>query len=646
MEKLTILYGTQTGNAERLALRVSRLALRQGVKQVHCLRADDVPIQQWPHTGGPVLFLCANANQGEAPNTFRHSWSSLLQPDTAPASCMAGLQYAVYGLGDSLYPKFNYMAKMLHNRLRQLGGTPLVMRGLGDESDAKGLEETLAPWLAELWTVLGLTNNEAAVDLPQPRYPQQDVPYFPLYTVRPADGTPATSGVAEGQPWQRYSESVFVCEVVTNRRITSPACQQAVHHLGLRASNPSPATTGADADAEATTAPPPSYDVGDALGVYCPNRPELVAELLERLHRDGEEVVVVEPDASHGLAVQPSRPFFHHPLTLRALLSHYIDLDAVVTQEFMWMLAHEVLGKDEKDDLDGDAHSFRERLYELGNPSNVSEYLQYAHREKRNVCEVLHDFKNLQPSLELVLSFAAPMLPRYFSIASAPSLDGAGRFDLCVGLLDWHTPLKRHRTGLCSSHLVNAAVGSQLTCFVWQGCLALPTTPSPLLCIATGTGIAPIRSVLRQVAGLAAHGWTNVPVVLVFGCRHEADDYLYHEEWAELQAKGLLPTLTVIPAFSRDTEKKIYVQHKLGQHARLVAKFVQPEENGSGAASPSLPGVMYVCGNAKQMPKDVQHALEQIVEATVDGVEDEAGAAAYMRGLARVGRYQVDSWSA
>ncbi|KPA82339.1 NADPH-cytochrome p450 reductase-like protein [Leptomonas pyrrhocoris] len=628
MEKLTVLYGTQTGNAERVALRVSRLALRQGVKSVHCLSADDVPIHEWPRTGGPVVILCSNANQGDAPNSFRRSWASLLQPDTAPAACMTGLQYAVYGLGDSLYLKFNYMAKMLHNRLKQLGGTPLVMRGLGDESDAKGFEETLVPWLAELWEALDLTNGAApTADLRRPRYPQQDVPYFPLYSVRPFQGT-ADSLEASPQ-LLRYAEPVMACEVVSNRRITAASCNQAVHHLELRVC---PGTESATASS--------TYDVGDALGVYCPNRPELVEELLQRLRRDGDEVVVVEPDASHGLTVQPARPFFHHPLTLRSLLRHYIDLDAVVTQEFMWMLAHEVR---DDDDNDEDAHDSRERLYELGNPSNVNDYLQYAHREKRNVCEVLHDFKNLNPSLELVLTFATPMLPRYFSLASALSMDGPGRFDVCVGLLDWHTPLKRHRTGLCSSYLVGAQPGSQLTCFVWQGNLALPAAPSPLLCVATGTGIAPIRAVLRQVAGLAAQGWKDVPVVLVFGCRHEAEDYLYREEWADLRAKGLLPSLTVIPAFSRDTDKKIYVQHQLGEHAKLVSSFVQPEEV---EGRPLPPGVIYVCGNAKQMPKDVQRTVEQTVEATVPGVEDEAGAAVYVRGLARVGRYQVDSWSA
>ncbi|KAI5686502.1 Flavodoxin [Leishmania braziliensis] len=623
MTQLTILYGTQTGNAERLALRVARLALREGFECVSCLPADDVPIAEWRHTGGPVLLICSNANQGDAPNTFRRSWASLLQPTAA--GCMEGLQYAIFGLGDSLYLKFNQMAKMVHNRLQQLGGTPIVMRGLGDESDAKGIEETLQPWLAELWKALERPGKYVAA-AGVSAYPQEDLPFFPLFSIAPAStsdevtvGAPSSSTDVTAASLPYFADHVFPCEVVSNRRLTSAACEQVVHHLELRRNSSSTAAS--------------AYDVGDALGIYCPNREESVEELLHLLQRDGAETVVVTPDASHGLVRQPTRPFFGRPLSLRSLLRHYFDLDAVVTQEFLWMLAHEVTGVDE------DARDVQERLYELANPSNVDDYLQYAHREKRNVCEVLHDFKDLHPSLELVLSFTTPMLPRYFSVASAPAMDGANRYDLCVGLLDWHTPLKRHRTGLCSSYLVRATPGTQLTCSVWQGSLALPAAPTPLLCVATGTGVAPVRSVLRQVAGLSAQGWKDVPVVLVFGCRHEAEDYLYREEWVALKEIGALPTLLVIPAFSRDTDKKVYVQHKLGQHARLTSSFLQPD----GAGVP--PGVVYVCGNAKQMPKDVQHTLERIVEATVAEVHGEAGAAAYVRRLGRVGRYQVDSWS-
>lgn len=618
MEELHILYGTQTGNAERLALRISRIALQCGVRQIHCLAADEVPIEKWPSLGGPMLLISSNANQGDAPNTIRRTWAALLNP-AAPS--MESVRYAVFGVGDSLYMKFNYMAKMLHNRMLQLGGQPLLLRGLGDESDAKGVDEVLQPWLKELWNALGVQGNDhlgkaantAAVDRPP----------FPLYRLTGGDGTSATAPVTDERNdaavfAPAYMEPTFRCEVVSNTRLTSSDYDQNVRHLELVAK------------INDATAPAP-YSVGDALGIYCSNRLDLVEELLQRLRLSPTEVVVVTPETSLGMAQQPRRPFFGTPMTLYHLLQYYFDLDSVASQDFFWMLSYQVDGVDE------DAAEMRERLLELANPTNVDDYLQYAHREKRNVCEVLHDFKELNPPLDLVLSFLTPMLPRYFSIASAPALDPWPSLHLCVGQLEWKTPMGRHRKGLCSSFLASAAPGSVMNCFVWEGSLVVPTTPSPLLCIATGTGIAPLRALIRQCAGLSKQGWADASIVLIFGCRYAQKDYLYQAEWQALKEAGLLKQLRVIPAFSRDTAKKIYVQHQLGQYAKMVSSFLRPEENDH-------PGVVYVCGNAKQMPKDVQRTLEQILAATF--AEDDAAASVHLRNLGRSGRYQLDTWSA
>lgn len=648
MGRLTILYGTQTGNAERLALRVARYALKRGASEVCCLPADTVPVTEWVTLNTPLILVCSNANQGEAPDTFRSTWASLLAT-TCPK--LDGVSYAVFGLGDSMYPKFNYMAKMIHNRLKQLGAAPLVVRGLGDESDARGLDETLLPWLVEVWTALGWMTPEAAAAEPQER--PLDCPLFPLYTVEPfieagacdADAVPvlgrmtsnsssSTSPASTSSSLPPYPEPVFPCEVTANRRLTAPDYTQAVHHLELRAEK-------ADFN----------YDVGDALGVYCVNRDELVDEFLQRVGRSGEEAVLVRPCTSHGLVRHASRAFFDRPMTVRYLVQHYFDLEAVVTQELFWMLAHFVPTssgatsnqRSDKEEEEEEAIELRERLLEFANPVNVDEYLRYAHREKRNVCEVLHDFRTLHPSLELLLTFTCVMRPRYFSFASAPALDPLPTFHLTVGRLDWTTPLGRKRSGMCSSRLVEAAVGTRLVACVWQGMLCFPPTPAPLLCVATGTGIAPIRAVLRQCAGLAAmrpapieyRGWAGAQIHLFFGCRYAAKDYLYHEEWQELRQRGLLSQLVVHPAFSRDTDKKIYVQHVIGGCAKLVGALLAPEAQST----------VLVCGNAKQMPKDVQSTLDAIVEAVTCG-NDAEQARAVMRQMTREGRFQMDTWSA
>lgn len=66
-----------------------------------------------------------------------------------PDSCAT-----VFGLGDSCYVQYNVAAKKLDRRLAQLGATPVVDRGLGDDQHPTGYEAALDPWLAQLWPAL------------------------------------------------------------------------------------------------------------------------------------------------------------------------------------------------------------------------------------------------------------------------------------------------------------------------------------------------------------------------------------------------------------------------------------------------------------------------------------------------------------
>ncbi|RNF17854.1 NADPH-dependent FMN/FAD containing oxidoreductase [Trypanosoma conorhini] len=222
------------------------------------------------------------------------------------------------------------------------------------------------------------------------------------------------------------------------------------------------------------------------------------------------------------------------------------------------------------------------------------------------------------------------MRPRLFSISSAPSLDLA-EIHLTVAELSWQTPLKRSRKGMCSSYLAAAVAGDVFTCFLWRGSLPVPSKPTPLICVGTGTGIAPLRSLIRECAA-STSVWGDVPILLVFGCRHEGKDYLYADEWKEL-SRDRLKQLKVLPAFSRDGDKKFYVQHQLGRHARRVAALLD-----EGAC-------IYVCGNSTPMPKDVALTFEDIVTQCCCG-GDEVRGQEYMKQLRKQGRYVVDSWSA
>lgn len=70
--------------------------------------------------------------------------------------------------------------------------------------------------------------------------------------------------------------------------------------------------------------------------------------------------------------------------------------------------------------------------------------------------------------------------------------------------------------------------------------------------------------------------------LLYYGCRKEAEDYLYPEELGEYEQNGTLTKLNV--AFSRDQAEKIYVTHLLRRDENLVWNLIKEG------------GHIYVCG--------------------------------------------------
>ena len=84
----------------------------------------------------------------------------------------------------------------------------------------------------------------------------------------------------------------------------------------------------------------------------------------------------------------------------------------------------------------------------------------------------------------------------------------------------------------------------------------------PIIMIGPGTGIAPFRAFLEERRALGAKGrnW------LFFGDQCQAHDFLYREELEAMLADGALTRLDT--AFSRDQREKIYVQHRMLEHAR------------------------------------------------------------------------------
>ncbi|WP_142847772.1 sulfite reductase flavoprotein subunit alpha [Telmatospirillum sp. J64-1] len=132
-----------------------------------------------------------------------------------------------------------------------------------------------------------------------------------------------------------------------------------------------------------------------------------------------------------------------------------------------------------------------------------------------------------------------------------------------------------------------------------------PADDRPMILIGNGTGLAGLRAHLkaRALAG-RPRNW------LIFGERSAAHDFFHREELEAWQAAGVLERMDL--AFSRDQEKRLYVQDLLREAASDLRRWVE-----DGAA-------LYVCGSLEGMAAGVAEVLtETLGEENVERLTEE-----------------------
>ena len=134
--------------------------------------------------------------------------------------------------------------------------------------------------------------------------------------------------------------------------------------------------------------------------------------------------------------------------------------------------------------------------------------------------------------VSLTDSVESRAITRAYSIASAPNL--GTRFELCLNRVD---------DGVFSPHLFGLSAGDMLEMKPPLGTFTLREPPRDSLLVATGTGIAPFRSMLN-----AALQGDSPAFTLLFGVRHESH-LLYRREFEEMT--GRFPQFRFWPTLSQ-----------------------------------------------------------------------------------------------
>jgi len=391
------------------------------------------------------------------------------------------------------------------------------------------------------------------------------------------------------------------------------------------------------------------------VAIYPANDSTLVSQLGEILGADLDVVMSLNNLDEESNKKHP----FPCPTSYRTALTYYLDITNPPRTNVLYELAQHASEPSEQEQL-------RRMASSSGEGKEL--YLSWVVEARRHILAILQDYPSLRPPIDHLCELLPRLQARYYSIASSSKVH-PNSVHICAVAVEYETKSGRVNKGVATSWLrAKEPAGENgrralVPMFVRKSQFRLPfKATTPVILVGPGTGVAPFigfiqeRAWLRQQgehvgpgrgpAGvrraspppLAQHGLTPAPppgkevgeTLLYYGCRRSDEDYLYREELAGFHQDGSLTQLNV--AVSREQPHKVYVQHLLKRDKEHLWQLIH--EGGAH---------IYVCGDARNMARDVQNTFYDIVAD--GGAMEHTQAVDYIKKLMTKGRYSLDVWS-
>ncbi|HMO61690.1 MAG TPA: flavodoxin domain-containing protein [Ferruginibacter sp.] len=519
VNKITILYGTETGNSKKLAAEFAAKAKQNKIV------AKVVAMDQYKLTDLAkeeyLLAVVSTHGDGEPPAAAKNFYDHI----HLNGFKLEKLKYSVLALGDTSYPLFCKTGEDVDLQLNKLGGSRIAPIQKCDVD----YDEDAAKWFDAVLKTL----TAPAV-----------APKAPAGTTV----LPAVPGVKKTGK-QNYTGAVTA-------------------HVNLNDRGSNKTTWHIELEAEGL-----QYQCGDSIGIVPENDSQLVTDIIATANVDGNKSLEYKKEKA----------------TIYELLKRKINvihLTERLVQHYATVTGHTI---------------------PAGRADLLDLLKQYPIKSRAQFDEILVGLN--------------AMSPRLYTIASSPAAHD-GEVHIIVAK-DVYEVKGRERFGLCSDYLGKLAKGKKQNFFIQPNKrFRLPAEDKDIIMVGPGTGIAAFRSFLaeRDATGASGKNW------LFFGEQHFVSDFLYQTEIQNWHSTGVLSKVSL--AFSRDQQEKIYVQHRMKEHAAELYQWLE------GGAS------FFVCGKKDPMSHDVEKTLLQIIQE--QGKKTEAEAKHYLEQMEEQGRYEKD----
>ncbi|XP_075442295.1 methionine synthase reductase isoform X2 [Ascaphus truei] len=667
-----ILYGTQQGQAKAIAEEIGQQADNHGfVADIHSLK--DMNKFNLEAERDPVVIVTSTTGTGDPPDPAL-KFVKKIQNKELPDDHFAHLKYGLLALGDSEYTYFCNGGKIIDRRLQELGAKHFYETGYAD--DCIGLELVVEPWIEGLWAALkelmsrtenqemndriedGTNVNQSTSKVPgnldsQMQAISLEPSIFPnapshkdiqsetdkkglepslVHSVTPLSQSslniPALPPVyldvlilesecQEVSPSLIYpEETIFNVPVTQAKQLTTMDAVKTTLMLELDISN-----TNIE------------HQPGDSFRINCPNPAGEVTELLQKLDlsdkKDCQVCLGVKTGTKKRGASKPS--YIPEKCSLQFVLKWCLEIRAVPKKALLRALVEHSSDASEK-----------RRLQELCSKQGTSDYNHFIRDPAISILNLLNAFPSCKPPLSLLIEHLPKLQTRPYSAASS-NLFHPGKLHFVFNVVEFPTSAERpvpqkgvctgflaelvgkmndpnHEQTLAAGHIHEGAFTPEISIFARPSTSfqLRADTSVPVVMVGPGTGIAPFIGFLQHREKLKKQDEEGKfgDTWLFFGCRNHDKDYLFREELSNFVENGTLTHLKV--CFSRDSPSSAeemppkYVQDYLMVCSVDIARILTKEN-----------GHFYICGDAKNMVKDVNDALIDILstELAVDKLE-------------------------
>ncbi|KAL9083687.1 MAG: hypothetical protein Q9165_008415 [Trypethelium subeluteriae] len=548
LKPLLVLYGSNAGTCKGFAEEIQSSAPQHGFSAR--VQTMDSAVENLP-TDGPVIMITPSYEGKPADNAKKFiSW---LEMKAKSSSILSDVRYTVFGAGNSEWHEtFHRIPKLVEELMDKVGARQFLPTGLCDTNG-----DILGPWedwQEKLW---GSVSKEG------------DIAHIKKEKLQVSIEKPDQLAVLAGS-------EPMIGTITTNHQLADADLGSEKRHMDIELPRRM------------------NYQTGDYLVVLPHNSLPIIHRVLKRFGLQADDKISIKGTNKEFLKSKS-------PLTALELLAIRVELNTPVSQRQLATLVDATLDPDQRKALE---QMCSEDVYK-------SEVL----KRRFSILDLLEDAPSCTVDIATYLDMLKPLTPRQYSISSSPLASAHGHTGE-----DSDTPLTASLTydvhsapswsghgpfnGVASTHLARREPGTKIRCFVrpTNAGFHLPANPeTPIIMIAAGTGLAPMRGFIQERAILAAAGARKLgPAILYFGCRDVDKDFIYKEELAQWEKEGVV---SVRPVFSRHGPEgcRKYVYERMWEdRAEIVELFRQRAAK------------IFVCGSAGKLARSTSEVVQKI----------------------------------